>query len=401
MRALRRLAGAVLVLAIAAPVGARDRIVKLRMGPFRVEAKRDREVCQVVRVPKIPPNTAVVSWEARSRIKRHGQVASHHLVSYGYDGTAPLGAFRKGIFDDPGCVDIGPSDFFARRTFLAGSGGELAKGNWTVSRAAMPGKLAQLLPSDGTGAIVVLNSHYFNTSSKASTGFIEVALRLAPLQPGKKILRQVIHLGASADIMVPPGGTQTVTSTFQADGAPNPASEQGANPSGDVCLFTLSTHMHKRGTRFTVDYEDATFTRQLLDWPDYLHPGTWLIDSLREDENAPGLLRAYTAENGFPRIRYACHYANGVDGKEMKTGCQDTPGVTPGKSGVEATALGIPANEAHAKPCGNDAVNCAGAPCVDANLVFGPLSDDDMCVLTALVFDPTPGVPADRACAIY
>jgi hypothetical protein len=45
-----------------------------------------------------------------------------------------------------------------------------------------------------------------------------------------------------------------------------------------------------------------------------------------------------------------------------------------------------------------DAVNCDGAACVDANLVFGPLSDDDMCVLTAFVYDPIPGVADDEAC---
>jgi hypothetical protein len=265
----------------------------------------------------------------------------------------------------------------------------------------MPGKLAQILPSDGSGAIVVLNSHYFNESSKASTGLIKIALRLAPLQPGQKVLRQMIHVDASREIMVPPGGTQTVESSFQADGAPNYATELGMNPPGDVCVFTLTTHMHKRGTRFTVDYEDATTSRRLLDWPDWLHAGTWLIDRFRPDDATPGLLRAYTAANGFPRIRYGCTYANGVQGYELKKGCEETPGVVPGKRWTDAEALGVSLNDAHARPCGNEGVNCAGKPCVDANLVYGPLSDDDMCVLTALVFDPTPGVPAEQACAIY
>jgi hypothetical protein len=35
---------------------------------------------------------------------------------------------------------------------------------------------------------------------------------------------------------------------------------------------------------------------------------------------------------------------------------------------------------------------------VPANLVFGPLSDDDMCILTATVYDPLPGVPPAEAC---
>lgn len=402
MRLRPWIAAVALLTAVAPEAGAKQRLIKLTMGPFRIEAKRDREVCQVVRIPDVPPGTQLVSWEARSRVRRRGAVGSHHLVAYGYTGTGRLADFPRGIVDSLGCVDIGPVDFFTRRVFLAGSGGEFQRGAWTVTRAAMPGKLAQVLPSDGSGgAVVVLNSHYFNGSPRASSGLIKVALRLAPLAADKKVLRQVIHLEASRDILVPPGGRQTVTSTFQADGAPNFSTEGGANPSGDVCVFTLTTHMHKRGTRFTIDYEDDGFSRNLLDWPDYLHPGTWLIDNFRPDQNAPGLLRAYTAANGFPRVRYACTHANGVGRVEVKRGCEDTPGVVPGIPWYEAEVQGIPINDAHARPCGHDGINCEGRPCVDANLVFGPLSDDDMCVLTALVFDPAPGVPAEQACSVY
>jgi len=198
---------------------------------------------------------------------------------------------------------------------------------------------------------------------------------------------------ASRNIFVPPGTTGSVTDTFQADGAPNPNSEGGTNPPGDVCLFTVSTHMHKRGTLFSIDWEqDGTATR-LLDWPDYLHPGTVIRPGpLR------GMLKAYTAENGFPRIRYSCDYANGTDGVEVKQGCEEEPGVTPGISWAEGEALGMSSLETHATPCGHDAINCNGAACVDANLVFGPLSDDDMCVLTAFIYDPIPGAPDDEAC---
>ena len=44
------------------------------------------------------------------------------------------------------------------------------------------------------------------------------------------------------------------------------------------------------------------------------------------------------------------------------------------------------------------AVNCNGKACVPANLVFGPLSDDNMCILTATVYDPIPGAPPETAC---
>jgi hypothetical protein len=164
-------------------------------------------------------------------------------------------------------------------------------------------------------------------------------------------------------------------------------------------VFVLSTHMHKRGVRFNVGFEGMNGARELLSWPDYLHPGTLLLPTFVD--GAPGLLPAYTAENGFPRITYGCDYANGVDGIEVKTGCEETPGVVPGMSWAQAEPLGLSLNDSHAKPCGHDAVNCGGRRCVDANLVYGPLSDDDMCVLTAIVFDPIPGASPDRACSVY
>lgn len=388
-------------IAIVAALGsaeARDRVVRLKMGPFDIDAKRDREVCQVLRVPKVAPNTELVSWEARSKLRRRGAVGSHHLVAYGYTGNG--GGFQSGIVDNPGCVEIGPADFFTRRVFLAGSGGEFAQGSWTVSKGSMPGNLAQVLPVDASGnAVIVINSHYFNSSSKKSKGFVRITLRLAPLPPGKKLVRQLIHLDASRDIMVPPGGTGTVTSALQADGSPNYATEGGANPTGDTCVFVLSTHMHKRGTRFDIGFESASGGRELLSWTDYLHPGTLLLPTFVE--GAPGLLPAYNTANGFPRITYGCAYANGVEGKEMKTGCEETAGVVPGMSWADAEPLGLSLNESHATPCGQDGVNCDGKPCVDANLVYGPLSDDDMCVLTAIVFDPIPGATPDRACSVY
>ena len=37
--------------ALAVPASARERVVHLKIGPFRIEAHRDREVCQAVRIP--------------------------------------------------------------------------------------------------------------------------------------------------------------------------------------------------------------------------------------------------------------------------------------------------------------------------------------------------------------
>jgi hypothetical protein len=190
-----------------------------------------------------------------------------------------------------------------------------------------------------------------------------------------------------------------IRSALRADGAPNESTEGGANPSGDVCIFNLATHMHKRGTRFLIEYAENAQVETSLDWNDWLHAGILLLPSLGplaapKNDRYPALLRAYTAENGFPELRYACEMANGVDDREMKYGCEETPGVVPGTQ-WDGTSDGT---STHAQPCGKDGVNCQGKPCVPANLVFGPLSDDDMCILTATVYDPLPGVPPEEAC---
>ena len=373
------------------------KLVKLKVGPFPIEANRDREICQAIRLQGVAGMEVAVS-EARSRRYRKGQVSSHHLVVYGYNG-ADAAAFPSGLVDDPGCGDFGPTDFFTRRSFLSGSGGEATEGNWTVTRVSMPGDLAQVVPTNPANpgeSVLVVNSHYFNVSSKRAHGYIKVALKLRPLDPRKRVVRQVIHSGASDDIFVPPGSTQTVTSAWRADGQPNLATEGGVNPSVDTCVFTVASHMHKRGMEYTADYRSHGTTVALAKpWHDYIHPLILLRPVL---DGVTGLLRAYTAENGFPEVAYACRYANGVEGVEPKLGCEETPGVAPGIRLADAAAHGRSPLDSHAQPCGQDGVNCDGKPCVPANLVFGPLSDDDMCILTASIYDPLPGVAPEHAC---
>ncbi len=382
----------------------RGRSVTVTIGPFPIEPNRDREVCRVVRVPGLA-GMQLDGWESRVRLQRRGTVGSHHFVVYGYSGSE-TGGFPPPdeLADDPGCNGIGPPDFFRQRVFLGGSGGESIRGNWAVTAGAMPGGLTQAMPAPANGdAIIVLNAHYFNASPKRGKGFAKLTLHLSPTDPSKRPVRQMIDLFASRDIDVAPNTVgPPVTAAWAADGARNLATEGGVNPAGDVCLFALSPHMHKRGVLFTIDYEeDDREARRLLTNTDYLHPGTVLLPTLVA--GAPGVLRAHTPENGHPRIRYSCLQANGVQGTELKMGCEVEPGVVPGVAARRAypsdgQRLG---NEDHARPCGLDGVNCQGfgtGRCVPANLVYGPLSDDDMCVLTALVYEPRRDVPPEQAC---
>jgi hypothetical protein len=401
---------AIAVLVGAPPVDARkakgEKLVKLKLGPFRIEANRDREVCQALEVPGVA-GLEVSHWEARSRLSNRGVTGSHHLVLYGYSGTDSTKFPSELVDDSAGCSGFGPPDFFKARVFLSGSGGTNRVGKWSVQAASFPGYLAQVMPSskdDPTNSWVVINSHYFNDAPRPAKGLVKLKLWLRPLEPGKRVIRQVIHGDASKGIMLPPGtksdpANNPISAAFRADGAENDQTEGGKNPSGDVCIFNLATHMHKRGTRFLIQYAESGQVENLLDWPDWLHAGISLTPSLAPitsppDDRYPALLRAYTAENGFPELRYSCEMSNGVGDREQKMGCEETPGVVPG---VAWDGLTDPTTT-HPQPCGKDGVNCGGKACVPSNLVFGPLSDDDMCILTATVYDPTPNVPPSQAC---
>src|SRR5262245_37222132 len=121
--AMRRIGIVVVAAAIAltgSPASAKkhEKTVRLKLGPFRIEANRDREVCQAVKVPKVA-GMEIASWEARSRISNGGNTGSHHLVLYGYAGS-DASKFTKDLVDDSaGCSNFGPPDFFRARTFLS------------------------------------------------------------------------------------------------------------------------------------------------------------------------------------------------------------------------------------------------------------------------------------------
>ena len=114
-----RTVGAVLVLLaslVAMPAGAKqkDKVVRLHLGPFRIEAQRDREVCQALRVSGVA-GLEVAHWEARSRVSHRGETASHHLVLYGYSGTDSKHFPSDLVDDSAGCAGFGPADFFKAR----------------------------------------------------------------------------------------------------------------------------------------------------------------------------------------------------------------------------------------------------------------------------------------------
>ncbi len=403
---------AVTTLLVAGPAVAKtkDKIVKLRVGPFPVEAQRDREICQAVRVPGMA-GMEITNYEVRTKWSAKGDVGSHHLVVYGYGGAAAAGfPVRKNetdVVDIPGCNGFGPDDFYRSRVQLAGSGGEFRRGRWAVTSARTPLGLASLLPRTGDAgddAFVVVNSHYFNRSSKRSKGVVKVILTLRPFDGLRRVVRNWTPLDASLDIAVPPHQTGTAEATIQLDGAADENAEGGFRPSSDVCVLLMTTHTHARGTRVKVVYEEDGKEPVTIVDPavyDYEHPSLVALPFSGTFPNG-NLLKAYTAENGHPRLRYTCTYANGGGEYGVRMGCEMEPGVTPGIPWRDARGAGY--DFGNARPCGADDSNCAGVGtgrCVESNLVFGPLSDDEMCVIPLQIYDPVAGASDDLACNPY
>src|SRR5262249_42362368 len=144
--------------------------------------------------------------------------------------------------------------------------------------AQTPLGLATLLPNSGDApgtAIVVINSHYFNASSKPARALVRIVFKLAPYDGTRRVVRNATPLEASYDIDVPPGGIGSVSNTWQVDGAADPNTEGGYRPDHDVCVLLVTTHTHKRGTHVTITYEeDGNEPEKLLDPTvyDYQHP---------------------------------------------------------------------------------------------------------------------------------
>jgi hypothetical protein len=94
------------------------------------------------------------------------------------------------------------------------------------------------------------------------------------------------------------------------------------------------------------------------------------------------------------RLDYTCFHDNGVK-TPVKLGCEETAGVTPGRSIVDQIVTGRNTFGGAAKWCASDA-DCVGfgtGRCVPANLVFGDRADDDMCILPGLYYP----CPSDAA----
>src|SRR5439155_18216963 len=150
-----------------------------------------------------------------------------------------------------------------------------------------------------------------------------------------------------------------------------------------------TSHMHKRSLKFETDLNDLTGVRiarpddiaDPADGSPHLYVSTEWSDPLNLNFWPP-----ITISQG-QKLTYTCFHDNGVN-TPVKLGCEETPGVPPGRSILEQAAAGADLFRGAARWCHSDA-QCVGhgtGRCVPANLVFGDLADDDMCILPGLYY---------------
>jgi hypothetical protein len=173
-------------------------------------------------------------------------------------------------------------------------------------------------------------------------------------------------------------------------GEPTPTSERFA-------LLGVTSHMHKRSTKFVTDLFalDGTRVERADDMTDPDAGTKHLYVSTDYDDPVNLAFWPPIMVDRGQRLTYTCTMDNGVE-HPVRLGCEETPGVPPGKSVAESLGAGGDIFDGHAKWCRTDA-DCAGfgtGRCVPANLVLGELADDEMCILPGLYYPcPTDGSP--------
>jgi len=385
------------VLAGAAPTAAR-RPITLRFPRFTVPPNQDREVCTFVRVPMRAAFDVAGQVVVSATVAAKGST-SHHFLLYAYTGK-DLEGFRPWegqIVDSKACLDVGPADATSR-VLIAGAQTPRSKGRL---RRGLALRLEPTATADGARAVgFLLDSHWINSSAGPVTGAVKV--KLLPARPGsvKRYAKPIFEVVGNAFIDVPPHATSEAGWWWGPGQANLGGGIGGADvPSGPACVVSVTGHMHQWGTRFLATYVDASGGRQALyENFDYDHPGQRLFAR-------PLLVRP------GERIEYRCEYENGIQ-RPQRLGCEEEPGVIPGRSILATLGAGDGLTSGAAKPCfrpGDASAECQATDpaypgrrftgrCVEARLVFGFTSRDEMCILPGTYYDADPHAAPGHEC---
>ena len=367
-------------LAIAPPAAART--IKLKVPRFVVPPNTDREVCTFVRVPM--SKAYDLGGSVIVNIGGHGSFTTHHFLMWAYEGTDIERFPPKGqLVDSKACLDFGPADT-NRRSLLGGA-------QQPRLETRLPRGLAQQIKPIVSGghrvAGIILNSHWINGEATPQTAAVKVTLMSAPKHSVRQLLLPVFDVVANGFIKVPPMESKSVSWTWRPGGADYGGSLGGGSyPTGPACVVALTSHMHKRGALFTIDFLNGNTPIECADKGMMCLTATDYRDPPQVQFNPPLLVKVGQG------LRYTCTHDNGVNDRPIKMGCEEQAGVVPGVDAATTLFSGHGTTGA-AKRCATDA-DCAGfgtGKCVPANLVFGFTSDDDMCIM------PGAWYPANKA----
>jgi hypothetical protein len=384
---------------VTTPAAARRKPITVRVPKFQVPADTDREVCTFLRVP-LEEGIDLKGFVVRSATNEKLGSTSHHFLLWVYTGSNIDGFsdVEGKLVDGNTCNNVGPADAISRILLV---GAQTPK---SVARLRKGLALRVEPQTDAQGRRVVgllLNSHWINFGTRTVTGAVRVKLLPANPRTVKQHLKPIFEVTGNAFIDVPPRSRGTAGWQW-GPGQPDLSGGIGMPPpTGPACVYALTGHIHSWGTRFVAEHVVADDTRsELYAFTDYVHPGQRLFGD--------GLL-----VRPGERIEYTCSFDNGLD-RPVKLGCEETPGVPPGLSIIESMALGRGPAEAAAKRCstlGDAPAECPAADpahpgrtftgrCVEANLVFGFTSVDEMCLLAGTYYDADPVAPPGQECEL-
>lgn len=367
------------------------------MTSFMLGDRPETEGCQVVRLGN-PEDIDVGQWEL---FMHEG---SHHFI---------LRAYRCRDADQDGTNDCDEPDFDAKFPSGFATCEQFGYGWAFMVGAQTPHYLVDYhTPETGVAVRLhknqplLLNSHYTNPFADTMA---EVWVNVKPVDPALVVhpARILFEELANVFLKVPPGtensDAEYLSCMFWADpvtGKFDPLCEIAGEPlpSADRFAFLgMVSHMHKRSEKFIADLAAADGTRitrpdDMVDADDgssHLYVSTDYDDPINRAFWPPIII-----EKG-QKLTYTCFHQNGVR-SPVRLGCEEEAGVPPGKSILEAFGDGENPYKGASKWCRTDA-DCAGfgtGRCVPANLVFGDLADDDMCILPGLFYD----CPAEGPC---
>src|SRR5438094_2708490 len=319
-------------LAMAPPADAR-RTIKLRVHRFVVPPNSNREVCTLVPVPMSKPfdlsGSVIVNLGGDEL-----SFTTHHFLMWVYQGKDVDRFPPKGqiVVMKPGggaCLDFGPADT-NQRTLIGGA-------QQPRLETRLPAGLAQQITPVASGgrsvAAIILNSHWINGGARPRKAAVKVTLMAAPKHSVHQFVLPLFDVVANGFIKVPPDQVQSVKWAWQPGGTDYGGGiGGGAYPTGPACVTSLTSHMHKRGTLFTIDFLDGNTVVPCPQNPqpngtcltatDYAHPP--------QIPFVPPLL-----VNVGQGLRYTCTHDNGVT-RSIKMGCEEQAGVPPGDRGTAA-----------------------------------------------------------------